>query len=236
VTRIADRKTSIDYYQEKFSSDGLSDALSLYAWILKLLNPKPTETLLDVSCGEGWLNHFAERYTRLSCGVDWARAALDRASYNAPQSHFVLSDAERLPFPSNSFDFVVNLGSLEHYVDPVTGAREMARVLRKSGKACILVPNSYFILDIIFEVWLHGRGPTHNQPLERFGTRCEWQNLLEASGFHVRQVLKYNARWPLSGQDFRWYLRHRKRLLSLCCAPFIPLNLSYSFVFLCSKV
>jgi len=49
----------------------------------------------------------------------------------------VIGTAEAMPFPDNSADLVVSRGSIFFWNDPVTGLKEVQRVLRPGGKAYI---------------------------------------------------------------------------------------------------
>jgi ubiquinone/menaquinone biosynthesis C-methylase UbiE len=53
----------------------------------------------------------------------------------------VLSDLERLPFPDTSFDTIICSEVLEHMEVPSVLIREIERLLKPGGLACITVPN-----------------------------------------------------------------------------------------------
>ncbi|MDW8065331.1 MAG: methyltransferase domain-containing protein [Anaerolineae bacterium] len=225
----------IQKYNEIYKKKGnLRDVDALYRWVLDLLAPSPGQALLDVGCGEGILVRYATERGLIAWGIDisWEAAQLARAG---SQRRILISEGESLPFKSESFDYVTNLGSLEHFFDPLQGVYEMKRILKLSGVAAILLPNSYYIGDIIWHVWRTGYGPRHKQPLERFATFGEWRDLLEKGGLQITQVFKYNFMFPRTPEDWRWYFRHPRKFLYLLLAPFIPFNLSYSFLFLCKK-
>ncbi len=232
---MSSQKELVSFYDKRYREKELRESRSFYRWILRLLRVEGGKRLLDVSCGVGLLNSFAEEKGLVSHGIDISREAVSLARKNAGRSRMVLGNAQTLPYAARSFDYVTNLGSLEHYLHPAQGVKETARVLKDEGRACILLPNSYFILDIVFDVLLTGRGPSHTQPLERFDTRYGWQQLLEANGLVVHSVFKYNACLPHGLEDIKWYFRHRKRFLTLLLSLFIPFNISYSFAFICGK-
>ena len=78
----------------------------------------------------------------------------------------------------------------------------------------------------------YGIPPTEGEQVfsERFGTRLEWQNMLEEHGLHVLKTCKYNTIWT----SRRVGLVTRV-VYNLVLKRFIPLNLSYSFAFVCRK-
>jgi len=223
----------INEYNKIYLQRGrLRDAPALYRWVLDLLQLTPGNWLLDVACGEGVLVSMAKARGIYAVGLDisWRAAYLAKSVTNG---YILVGEGESLPFGDATFDAVTNLGGLEHFVDPEQGVREIRRVLKPNGYAAILLPNSYYLVDIIWHVWRTGYGPSHKQPLERFATFGEWRDLLEAGGLRVERFYKYNFLLPRSRDDWEWYLRRPRRLLYLIIAPFIPFNLSYSFLYVC---
>jgi len=165
-------------------------------------------------------------------GIDLAETAVIRARQQHPGLAVVTGDAERLPFRDASFDLVTNIGSLEHYVDPAAGVREMARVLRPGGRALVLVPNTFGLLWNVYKVCLTGAISDDGQVLQRYGTRREWSDLLEGGGFAIDRVTKYDREWPRTAADLWFYGTHLRKLVALALSPFVPVNLGGCLVFL----
>lgn len=193
-----------------------------YRWALRVLGPRPEARLLDVACGAGDFLRAAAAADLRVTGIDVSAGALAAARRNAPGAALCRGDGEALPFGAGVFDFVVNLGGLEHFLDPTQGVREAARVLRPDGRALFLLPNSYFLMTLL-NVWRTGAtGRRSEQPIDRRATRAAWTRLLEENGLAVLRTLKYNYR-----------ARHAP-LKYKAVRPFIPLNLSYCFLFVCA--
>jgi len=225
-----------DSYDQRFAQGDFRESDGFYRWVLKRLAPTPQNALLDVSCGEGHLLRWASRLYHLETwGLDLSTVALEISGRNAPEARLARCDGTALPFPDNTFDYITNLGSLEHYVDIPQGIREMARVLKPEGRAAILLPNSYYLADIVWLVCRTGYGPSHQQTLERFATFGEWKDMLEEGGIEVVHTHAHNFRFPLNRSDWRWYQRRPRRFLNLLIAPFTPLHLSYCFLFIGKK-
>ncbi len=208
---------------------------SLYTWLVNLLKLQSGRRLLDISCGEGRVAHFATQAGVSAIGLDLSEIALRTAISETGRKDFVVGDAQQLPFSANAFDYVANIGSLEHYLKPAQGAAEMARVLRPGGVACVLLPNIYSLLDNVWYAFRFGRTFEDNQPIQRYAARYEWQDLLEGNGLRVVQTIKYQREWPTNWADIHHYLQRPKALVRLVATPFVPLNLASCFVFLCDK-
>jgi SAM-dependent methyltransferase len=129
------------------------------------------------------------------------------------------------------FDYVTCLGSLEHFPNPERGVREISRVLKKNAKALIFVPNLFF-LGHIYMAFRYGIEPSEaNQNFsEIFKTRKGWEELFEKNGLKVLNCYKYNTIWASTKVS-----SVTKILYNYLLKPFIPLNLSYSFLFICEK-
>ena len=219
-------------YNEIYQDKGIQQLDSFYLWLIELLNPQSNQTLLDISCGQGDLVRFALKRKMRAVGLDFAEAALQLASRNTTGS-FSLADAHILPFGCNSFDFVTNIGSIEHYFDPPQSIREISRVLKPSGIACILLPNTYALLGNIKHVWQTGDVFDDGQPLQRYNTLNGWHHLLVENGLIPFRTVKYEIVRPRTFANLMWYLARPMKIAHLMLNPFIPLALGNCFVYLC---
>ena len=133
-------------YESIYDGVGIRHRDSFYRWILRLLHPKPGRRLLDVACGEGSLPRLATLAGLEAHGLDLSEVAIRIAVRETPAA-LVVSDGERLPYADASFDYVTSIGSLEHYLHPPQGVKEIARVLAPDGLALVLLPNTFGLLD-----------------------------------------------------------------------------------------
>jgi len=234
ITHVTDSERVYDrLYEEEFSGWWTGQVASRYLWLVGLLRARPGQRLLDISCGNGYLLKAAEQKQLKAYGLDISEVAISQARHLAPDAPAVCGDAEVLPLPSDWFDFVINIGSLEHYLHPESSVVEMARVLKPTGIAMILVPNAYSLFGNIRYVWRHGDVFVDDQPLQRYATRNWWMRLLEENGLRVTKTLRYERELPRTWTDFKRQLRRPTKLLRALLSPLVPLNLSDSFVFLC---
>jgi ubiquinone/menaquinone biosynthesis C-methylase UbiE len=233
--RISSKQEIIATYERHYSQPGqLRESDAFYRWVLRKLTPVPGRYLLDIACGEGHLGRIAAKWGLIATSLDFSPSAAAIAYENTNQDKVVIADGHTLPFASNTFDYLTNLGSLEHFVSPRQGLVEMRRVIRRDGTAALLLPNSYYLLDIFWHVLRLGYPVSHRQSIERFATAGEWRDLVEENGFEVTKAYKYNMCWPQSLSDLKWYLRFPKKIPYMLLGPLTPFNLSYSFLFICS--
>jgi SAM-dependent methyltransferase len=222
-------------YDECFRNDLLRDSSSFYLWALNKLQPVSGHVLLDVACGSGGLLKHSLDAGLITIGLDFSSQALARSRQNAPAVPLLLADGHNLPLPSGSVDYLANLGSLEHFVAPEQGVREMARVLKPGGQAVILLPNAFYAADLVWWVWRKGRASSHKQPLERFAAFNDWRDLLEDNGLKLQHAFKYNFVFPKNKADWAWYKANPRKLLYWAASQAIPFNFSYSFLYVCGK-
>ncbi len=213
---------AVEYYEARYQA--APGAMRDYHEYLKLVGAQPEEKLLDIACGEGFLLEAARRVGLHPFGVEISPTALQLARRRAPGVPLVQSAGEALPFTDRFFDRITCLGSLEHFVDPAAGAREIARLLRDDGAALIVVPNRHFV------GWLAvaRRGTEQRELSELLLDREGWTSLLEAAGLRVAAVSKdpWHTK-PLPSRARRLLLRWAWHL--------IPLRWTYQFAFLCRR-
>lgn len=208
---------------------------SLYNWFFKLIDLQPNSTLLDVACGRSQLVDMATKHGVEAIGLDFAYAPLWILRHEK-RGDYVSADAQAMPFPPNSFDYVTSIGSLEHYPDMSAGVRALAHVLKPSGKALIFVPNTFSIFHNIYAGFKTGFPLDDGQPLQRYASRGQWEALLTDNGFRIQAVHKYEMEIPVYWRDFVWYLKNWRRAVYLLLSPLVPINLAYSFAFVCVKI
>lgn len=233
--RLKTADDSQQAYDDLYSEVGISQPYSFYLWMMEILGLRPDDVYLDISCGRGELVAMAQARGVRAHGMDISHAALQDGRGDLVENHFVVCDAEQLPYADGVFSVASNMGSLEHFEDMATAVREMARVLRANGRAFVLVPNTFSLMTNIWIALRQGRTSTDNQPIQRYAARQEWQQLLEENGLRVERTLKYEHVMPRTRQDWWGHLQHPKRLMRLVFMPFIPLNLAYGFIFVCRK-
>ncbi len=223
-------------YNEIYSGKGIQLRDSFYLWLISLLKPQARRLLIDISCGQGRLTALAQQQGLSAIGIDFAFSGVKRGYAISPQSGWLVGDGECLPIQDKSVDYITHIGSLEHYQNPELGAREIARILKPNGKACILVPNAFGLLGNIRHVWTTGDIFDDGQPLQRYGTRGFWESLFNQGGLQVEKTVGWNEiEMPRTSQDALLLVKHPFKIIRMAITPIIPLNLTNHFVFICSR-
>jgi SAM-dependent methyltransferase len=234
IKRTSDSAVS---YDELHATGHLRQRDSFYKWLVSLLRPRAGQRLLDVSCGQGSLLKFGQEAGLVVAGLDLSSQAVAVArAQTKGKGGLLVANAEQLPYADGSFDYVTNIGSVEHYFRPGQAVAEIARVLHPDGLALILLPNTFGLLGNILHVWRTGDVFDDGQPLQRYGTHGQWCRLLEMNGLAVQRTLKYEREWPRTWSDVAWYAAHPHKFGRAILSWIIPTNLASFLVYRCRKV
>ncbi|MGB7543700.1 MAG: class I SAM-dependent methyltransferase [Burkholderiales bacterium] len=122
-----------------------------YRLLVRLLEPRPGDTLLDVGCGTGY---FTRRFeaggfrTRVT-GADLDLGALRYASQHSARraETYVCADARTLPFPDRSVDLVISVTALCFINEERAALAEMLRVARRRVALGLLNRHSLLYLE-----------------------------------------------------------------------------------------
>jgi GT2 family glycosyltransferase/SAM-dependent methyltransferase len=144
--------------------------------------------VLDVASGEGYGSAFLAQTARSVVGIELSvqSATHAKASYHAPNLHFVVADARNIPLPNACLDIVVSFETIEHFFEHDCFMREVRRVLRPRGRLVISTPERD-----VYSPFDTAPNPYHLREL----SRVEFVRLLSGTFKHV--VLK--GQRPLLG-------------------------------------
>jgi len=152
--------------------------------------------ILDAGCGQGVaLQHFAAR------GCHATGVTLNDVDLEACQQqgyHVLKMDQSFLDFPDEQFDLVWCRHCLEHSIFPYFTLHEFWRVLRPGGWLYVEVPAP----DTSCQ---HQQNRNHYSVLGK----TMLANLLDRTGFHMREVLDITFRVP-AGPDMYWAFIQQK--------------------------
>lgn len=109
--------------------------------------------VLEIGCGVG-----IDGMEFTKAGADYTGIDVSEKSVELAKKYFklsgrdsntiILGDAENLPFNDNSFDFIYSWGVLHHTPDITKAISEVRRVLKQSGRFCIMIYNRYSLVGL----------------------------------------------------------------------------------------
>lgn len=181
-----------------------------------------TNAILEVGCGEGIL--LAELNAQSKAAIDVSSLAL-RKTRQRTTAKCAVAIAERLPYPSGSFDAVVSVGVMEHFFDDREATTEICRVLKPGGHYIALIHTKTTTMQSVRQKfrefvfpkfrpvaltrWIAKKlfRPIH-QPLHKHYTVATGRSCMEESGLVVERVISCadRPRPPLAGPHVVIYI------------------------------
>lgn len=158
--------------------------------ILKALDLKKGERLLDAGCGYGFFAQYCGGTDYTGIDFDAGRIELAkkrRADY--PQEKFQVGDATKLSFPDKSFDKVICYGLLHHLSDEAAESclKELCRVSAGRIVFSDVMYDRYHLINNLLsslDSGKHVRRPEQYQELVR-----RHLNLVDSRFFYARNGL-----------------------------------------------
>jgi len=116
--------------------------------------------VLEIGCGLGSIAQVFANHGALYTGVDLTERSIQLCSLRFRLSqlkgHFVQTNAEKLPFPDNSFDYVWSWGVIHHTPGTKEVIREIKRVLKPGGRLAVMMYNRYSLRNFTRVVLMRG--------------------------------------------------------------------------------
>lgn len=149
---------------------------------------KNNDKILEIGAGAGFaLNHVDPKIHKYF-PLDISAYNLKRVEEKTDGEIFSVSgDVFNLPFPSDSFDFILLSEVLEHLNDPLEAVTELQRVLKAGGSLIVSVPYKEVIA---YQVCIHCNKPTPtNAHLHSFD-KPKLYSLLKSAGMNPIKTSK----------------------------------------------
>jgi len=216
----------IIYTQHEGAWEDQGRTAELIGYFARLAATLSTGRVLEVGCGEGFLLEALTAADKNA--VDLSVTALRKARGRA-EGTYALALAERLPFPAGSFDLVISVGVMEHFLDEDAATNEIRRVLKPGGHYLTLI---HVHLDRVQRLrqkvrefifprarpaallrWVSKKllRPVH-QPIKSHYTVASAQACLERNGLAVRRTISLasDPTAPLIGPHVVIYVAQRQ--------------------------
>ena len=155
--------------------------------ILKAANERVKGRALVDGCGVGmYLDHMGRCFNKV-IGLDIEYERLAEAKFFGEE--VTCGVGEALPFPQDSFDFVLSHEVLEHVQDDRQTIKEIIRVLRPGGRLALFCPNRGYPFETHGIYW---KGKYHfgNIPLINYLPRAWRDRLAPHVNIYTRRDLK----------------------------------------------
>lgn len=104
---------------------------------------QPGGIMLDIGCGEGYGAAALSKHARtvVTGDVSFEAVAHAKQRYGAGNIHWLVFDAQQLPFRDAAFDVTSSLQVIEHFADTEAHLVDVARVTKPSGMHYVTTPN-----------------------------------------------------------------------------------------------
>lgn len=161
---------------------------------LEFLLQKSSGKLLDVGCADGTttfrISQISNKLTVV--GVDLYKESIDFAKKSYKGVEFIASDAHKLPFKNQSFDYVCAIEILEHLEDPELALKEINRVLKPKGILIIGQDTDSLLFKTVWWFWEKWKGSIWKNSHISCVTPDVLIKRVKKSGFKVQKVMLVN--------------------------------------------
>lgn len=170
--------------------------------LLNLLQPQPSELILDLGCGTGHLtNQIAQAGARV-IGLDQASQMLETARQQYPQLEFIQGNASDFSVPE-ACDAVFSNAVLHWVKRAAEAVACIARALKPGGRFVAEFGGYGNVANIVAAV--QSVVASHTQAEVRhpwyYPSIGEYATLLEAQGLETRQAFLFDRFTKLEGED-----------------------------------
>jgi arsenite methyltransferase len=204
ITSNESLREEFNRWAEAGRGEGMEqDHLPITLPVLEKMQLAPTDNVLDVGCGAGWLSRRLAklvpegRVVGMDISDEMIRHAR-RASVDFGNLMFVTGAAAEIPWQPHFFSHVISVESSYYWPDPAAGIKDIYRVLHDGGLAWTLI--NYYRDNPHCHQW----GELLAVPTRLLSAE-EWAELFRSAGFtnvvHERIVdssptpVAYTGRW-----------------------------------------
>ncbi|PEA54025.1 SAM-dependent methyltransferase [Bacillus pseudomycoides] len=171
--------------------------------VIEVVRGKKNNRLLDIATGGGHVANALAALFQDVVAFDLTENMLQKAEqFIRSNGHFNVSfvqgNAEKLPFPNESFDTITCRIAAHHFTDIKEFVAEVHRTLERDG-LFLLVDNVAPELeeyDVFYNFLEKKRDPSHHRTYKK----TEWISLLERNGLQVQSYTTFDKEF-----QFEWW-------------------------------
>lgn len=208
----------IEYYQEHYDdartpemafNEGLNEAIERVTRLNPLIKDKQ---ILEIGCGAGSFLSIADKFTRLSYGIELhnERAKYAHRMANCSRVFSDIDTMEKLARPEQKFDTIFMFHVLEHTQYPIDELTCIINLLKDDGVLVVEVPN---IDDLLLSLSPEFMDFYFQYPHNFYFSADTLKKVLKRAGFcwsPVRPLQRYGLdnhfKWILGDQRMDTYL------------------------------
>jgi ubiquinone/menaquinone biosynthesis C-methylase UbiE len=159
--------------------------------VKKIKDALPTGgNVLEVAPGPGYLSiELAGSPSYKVTALEISKTFIEIAQSNAQKANvavqFQHGNASEMPFGDNVFDFIICVAAFKNFSQPVEAIREMHRVLKPNGKACIIDLRRDVPLDIINK---HIKDDLHMSGFNAMFTKLTFRTFLLKNAYTKAEI------------------------------------------------
>lgn len=131
---------------------------------MRMMDISPSDNILEIGCGEGYYTKRLLEKTKNVTATDISENFLSRTKANTGNRAkcYLACPAEKVPFPSETFDKIFMSEVIEHLLDWRSGMNEAYRILKPGGIIVISTPSKLSYFNILCHIKILLR----NDPLD----------------------------------------------------------------------
>ncbi len=167
----------------------------------KVKNVLPANaTVLEVAPGPGFLAIEFAKAGNTVTALEISKTFIEIAEANAKEAKvhvdFRHGNASAMPFEDQTFDFIICVAAFKNFTEPVEAIREMYRVLKAGGKACIMDLRRDVSFDSINS---HIKNDLHITGLNALFTKLVFKTTLLKNAYTKAEIEKMVSQTSFAG-------------------------------------
>jgi len=153
---------------------------------------RPNSKVLSVGCSEGYVVKELNEKGCKVVGIEIDKNAAQVAKkYCVDVINADIEELDKLPYPENSFDYIICLDVLEHLARPDIILNKLKRYLLPNGEIIISIPNIArfeYRLKLSFGIFDYSECGALSKGHLRFFTYKTARTLIESSGYKIKAI------------------------------------------------